>query len=283
MKLYLKHFDIEQIAASGQCFRMKKQETGGYLVIAGNRAVKVEQLEKDLVLLNCSDEEFEEFWRQYFDCDVDYGAFCDAVPLEDIFLQQAIQFGAGLRILRQDLGEMMVSFIISQNNNIPRIQKSIELLCTNLGDKQILHDGTVYYGFPSQKQLYQASLSELREMGLGYRDQYIYALARADLKLEALKNADWEEAHAMLTTYLGIGPKVANCICLFGLHHLGAFPVDTWIRKTVNKYYQGSFPLERYEGFAGVIQQYMFYYGRSGESDCIVKRYNKNVDNGISL
>lgn len=266
MLLELDCFDIGQIAESGQCFRMKKQEDGSYLVIANDRAIEVHQWDNTKVEFRCSQEAFNGFWRQYFDLDEDYMRFIQAVPSDDQFLQEAIHFGRGLRILRQDLWEMMVSFIISQNNNIPRIQGSIEQLCARFGKERTLDNGKKYYAFPTQEELKQASIADLRNMGLGYRDQYVYALARMPLPIKELQGMGWQEAHKLLTSFLGIGPKVAHCICLFGLHHMEAFPVDTWIRKTIAAHYNGVFPLERYDGFAGVIQQYMFYYGRSGNA-----------------
>lgn len=256
-------FDITQIAESGQCFRMHEQSDGAYLVIANDRAIKVKQLDKRNVEFSCSQAELAEFWWEYFDLDTDYKGFIHAAPKEDLFLQEAVAFGYGLRILKQDLWEMIVTFMISQNNNIPRIRSSIEQLCACYGKEKNMKDGTQYHAFPTQEELKQVSLSELRAMGLGYRDQYVYEIARTEIPFEELQSADWTKAHNILTSFLGIGPKVANCICLFGLHHLEAFPVDTWIRKVVRENYNGVFPLERYEGFAGVIQQYMFYYGRA--------------------
>ena len=125
--------------------------------------------------------------------------------------------------------------------------------------------GEPYYTFPTKAQLAAADLPALRAIGLGYRDQYIFAIAHSDFDAEAVCRLPLEQAHDALLALPGVGPKVAACVQLFGLHDLAAFPVDTWIRKMVVQHYGGSFPLARYEGFAGVMQQYIFFYGRSAQ------------------
>lgn len=221
---------LEQIADSGQCFRMQAQEEGWWRVCARDKCVYVRQ-DGDTLSFDCPEDEWEAVWRPYFDWDTDYRAFLAAVPPEDAFLSAAAAYGSGLRILRQDLWETLVTFVISQNNNIPRIRASVEALCRGWGEKRLDSRGEAYYTFPGKA-----------------------ALARAG-------------AHAALLALPGVGRKVAHCVQLFGLHDLSAFPVDTWIRKLCDKHYAGAFPVERYPGFAGVIQQYIFFYGRSKEQE----------------
>lgn len=259
------YFDLAQIAASGQCFRMNPAAGGGWVLIAGGRYLSARQ-EGERVFFSCGEEELEGFWRQYFDLDTDYGAFLGAVDPADAFLCAAANFGSGMRILRQDLWETTVTFLISQNNNIPRIKAAVERLCTGWGEKRCAPDGTVYYAFPTKQALAAAELDELRAAGLGYRDKYIQQAARGDIDFAALAALSPARAQETLTALNGVGNKVASCIRLFGLHDLAVFPVDTWIRKLCEQHYGGKFPLERYEGFAGVIQQYIFYYGRLGGS-----------------
>lgn len=256
--------DLGQIAASGQCFRMEARADGWWRVCAGDRCVRVRQ-EGGTLALDTGADEFEAYWRAYFDWDTDYAAMCAAVPEEDGFLRAAVAYGGGLRILRQELWETLVTFVISQNNNIPRIRGAVEALCKNWGERRTDSAGEPYYTFPTKAQLAEAGLPALRAAGLGYRDKYIYAIAHSDFDPAAVSALPVEEAHAALTALPGVGPKVAACVRLFGLHDLAAFPVDTWIRKMVARHYGGSFPLEQYEGFAGVMQQYIFFYGRSAE------------------
>ncbi|MGN1007755.1 MAG: DNA-3-methyladenine glycosylase family protein [Butyricicoccus sp.] len=256
--------DLGQIAASGQCFRMEAREDGWWRVLAGEHCVRVRQ-EGDTLTFDADAADFEGFWRAYFDWDTDYAAMLAAVPAEDDFLTAAARYGGGLRILRQDLWETLITFVISQNNNIPRIRNAVEALCRNWGERRTDRAGEPYHAFPAKAALAEATLPELRAIGLGYRDKYIHAIAHSDFDPASVLALPPAEAHAALTALPGVGPKVAACVQLFGLHDLAAFPVDTWIKKMVARHYGGRFPLERYEGFAGVIQQYIFFYGRSME------------------
>ena len=159
---------------------------------------------------------------------------------------------------------MIITFLISQNNNVSRIRNSVEILCSQLGERRSLAGGAVYYAFPQPEAVLEAGMKRLGSMGLGYRDKYIMkmaeSVAKGDLNLDALRSAGYEEAHQMLTAQYGIGKKVADCVCLFGLHHVDAFPVDTHIKKILYRFYPDGFPYENYRGVLGIIQQYMFYY-----------------------
>lgn len=262
LKKQLAPCDLGQIAASGQCFRMEAREDGWWRILAGERCVRVRQ-EGDTLTLDADGQEFAGYWRAYFDWDTDYAAICAAVPEEDLFLKEAVRYGGGLRILRQELWETLITFVISQNNNIPRIRSAVETLCREWGEKRADRAGEPYYTFPTKEQLARASLPALRAAGLGYRDKYIHAIAHSGFDAVAVQALPPDQAQAALTALPGVGPKVASCVRLFGLHDLAAFPVDTWIKKMCARHYGGRFPVERYEGVAGVIQQYIFFYGRS--------------------
>ena len=277
----IKNMDLGQLAKSGQCFRMRpaaETECGGiWACAAGEKYVEIMQ-EKSRFLFSCEEAEFEGIWRSYFDMDTDYEAVKRSVDPEDEYLQAAMAFGGGVRILRQDLWEMIVTFLISQNNNISRIRNSVDALCEKFGTRKtgtglVLdpNEGVksverTYNAFPEAGAVAAGGPEGLGGLGLGYRDKYIWAMA---LKcsgpdgaawLDDLRAADYHTAHGMLTAEFGIGRKVADCVCLFGLHHVEAFPVDTHVKQIVNAYYPGGFPLERYRGYAGILQQYMFYY-----------------------
>lgn len=259
---------MRQISESGQCFRMNQIGENRYALVAFGRYLEVEQV-NDEFLFACTQEEYDGIWREYFDLDNDYGQYRNTVSDQDAYLSAATAFGSGIRILHQDVWEMLISFIISQQNNIKRIRKCIETLCERYGEKMYaIIDGeagnAAYYAFPDAQTLAHVSEEELRECNLGYRSRYIVSTAnsvrRGDVDLEAVKKMGYKQAREELLKLCGVGEKVADCICLFGLHHMDAFPVDTHIRKAIDKHYPTGFPFEKYAGYAGVIQQYIFYY-----------------------
>ena len=256
-------FDLDQIARSGQCFRFRPLGERHYALVAGGRYLEVSQQEQT-VRFDCPEEEFEAVWRPYFDLDADYGRYKSAVAKRDKYLQSAVAAGGGLRILRQELWETIVCFIISQQNNIARITKCVENLCLLFGETCYNKSKQVYNAFPSAERLAACTADELAPIRLGYRAKYIVAAARqvasGEIDLDAVRRMDYAHAKAELMRLSGVGVKVAECICLFALHHIDAFPIDTHIRQMLDAHYPKGFPLRRYRGFAGVMQQYTFYY-----------------------
>ena len=267
----INNFDLKEICISGQCFRMHEDD-GAFTVIAGDRYLKVSQ-DGENVTFFCDREEFEGFWKEYFDLDTDYEAILAAVDPEDSYLMRAADTACGVRILRQGLWEMIVTFLISQQNNIPRITKCVENICRAYGRKCRAADGTEYYAFPEPEALASLEEDALMACNLGYRSKYVVRCARkiagGSFDLEALKTMDYEEAKAYLLTLFGVGEKVANCICLFALHHVDAFPIDTHIRQVLDAHYADGFPFDRYRGFAGIIQQYIFYFELHGDREIV--------------
>lgn len=269
-RIEIDDMDIEQIARSGQCFRMGKQaeEPGVWTVAAAEEYVEIMK-EGNAFLFSCEEETFRKKWAGYFDLKTDYSVYKKSIDAGDSYLSDAAKYGWGVRILNQDLWEMIVTFLISQNNNIARITGSIDKLCQTLGEERKgagFEKERIYYAFPKPEAIVRAGTEDLSRLGLGYRDKYVLEAAvkcsGTDGKawLESLRKADYETAHRMLMGQYGIGRKVADCICLFGLHHVGAFPIDTHVRQILESYYPQGFPLERYKGYAGILQQYMFYY-----------------------
>lgn len=256
------YFDIGQICNSGQCFRMEKRQGNRYSVIASGKYLEVEQKGKECVFF-CKEEEFESFWKQYFDLEQDYGAYIQRVDPSDEYLVYAAKQGSGIRILKQDLWEMTVSFLISQQNHIQRIRRCIYNICERFGEERENFRKEKYYIFPEPEALACASEEDLRECNLGYRSKYVLrtaqSIANGEIKLAEIRGMEYEDAKKELLRLYGVGVKVADCICLFGLHKLEAFPVDTHIRQAVEKHYSGKFPKERYKGMEGVMQQYVFY------------------------
>lgn len=260
------NFSIRQICESGQCFRLCRMEgTSGekYGLTALGRYLEIEQKQNE-VFFHCTQEEFEELWRDYFDLEEDYGKIINMIDSKDSYLLKAAAYGSGMRILRQDLWEMIVSFIISQQNNIKRIRKCIELLCQKYGEEKRTENGRSYHLFPAPDVLAKAAIEDLSACNLGYRGKYIQKTARSvvsgEIDLDAVKQMDYDAAMEELCRLSGVGTKVANCICLFALHKTEAFPVDTHIQKVLKEQYPSGFPFERYAGYAGTLQQYIFYY-----------------------
>lgn len=259
----IRDFDIHKICNSGQCFRMHPVDGNRYRLVAYGEYLEITQ-EGNNVSFSCTEEEFASRWREYFDLDTDYGAIVESVDEADAYLNAAVQCGAGMRILRQELWEVIISFIISQQNNIPRIRKCVEALCLHFGEKRTTPEGIEYHTFPTPEALAGCSQEELGSCGLGYRAKYIRntacMIADGRVSLEMIGQMDYEAARAELMKLCGVGIKVAECICLFALHHVDAFPVDTHIKDMLENHYPDGFPFDRYQGFAGILQQYAFYY-----------------------
>lgn len=261
--LEIKNFNLEQICNSGQCFRMYKLNVDCYEVIAGSHYLKLEQTGSTCTF-HCSQEEYQEFWFSYFDLNRAYGAYIESIDPADEYLKMAAAYGSGIRILKQDPWEMIVTFLISQQNNITRIRRCINNICSRYGKKLTRDDGEIYYAFPTSQVLADATDEDLKECNLGYRSKYVIRTAQSinsgEVNLKAVKGMEYEAAKAELMKLYGIGGKVADCICLYGLQQLQAFPVDTHIKQALAKYYPEGFPMERYQGYEGVLQQYIFYY-----------------------
>lgn len=269
MRIHNQNFNIKQIADSGQCFRMKQIDKDRYGLIAYGKYLELSQISSDIVELSCSEDEFYEIWEDYFDLKYDYGKIVEQLSNgEDQFLREAAIYGKGIRILKQEPFEAMISFIISQNKNIPAIKNCIEGICNQFGTKKISVDckELSYVTFPSADVLAKADKDILRSLKTGYRDEYILqaskAIVKGNLNLENLKYVSYQDAVCELKKIHGIGEKVANCIALYGLHHIEGFPIDVWILRVLKEIYNNQFLFDQFKGFAGIVQQYMFYYMR---------------------
>lgn len=261
-------FDLEQIMESGQCFRIyriKKEASGSelYRATAADQTVLIRE-EGGNVTFYCSESEYHTFWCHYFDLNADYRKYEQAIDPSDEYLKSAFLYGSGIRILNQDPWEMLITFIISQRKNIPAIRQAVEALSRECG--KCINKENEIYAFPMPEELASLSLSRLQELSLGYRAKYIYDTAKkvasGEINLRNWENLNDSDLHKALLSCYGVGEKVANCVALFGYHRIGAFPVDVWIDRIQKEHYNGHFPVEKYEGFAGVMQQYLFYYER---------------------
>ena len=261
-------FDLVRIFECGQCFRWTQDESGVYTGVAMGRVVRVRtesQGGQQRIFISGTVNDFEKIWRDYFDIDRDYAKIRKQLALDD-FMQKATEFGAGIRILRQDKWEALCSFIISQNNNIPRIRGIVEALCAEFGD-EIEFEGHIYHTFPSAEKLATLSADKLAKIRCGYRAEYIIRAAKdvvsGKVNLETLAELSPHDARKELKKLHGVGDKVADCAVLFGLNILDAFPVDVWMERAITRHYGSDFDPKIFSPYAGIAQQYIFYYMRS--------------------
>lgn len=273
-------FNLTHIFECGQCFRWNKEDDGSYTGVIKDAVINVKKKDNQIEFTGKAiNENFENIIRKYFDLNTNYLEYKDKLSKIDNYLKESIDFGEGIRILKQDLWECIISFIISANNNIPRIKKIIEKLSLNYGEK-IEFNGKDYYSFPTPESLSRASVEDLRNLGLGFRDKRIYNTTKMILekKVNLEEIANMENTSKMRDELLkldGVGPKVADCILLFALKRVDVFPIDVWVRRVMNELYIHNeneekvnkkelqkLAEEKFLGLSGIAQQYLFYWKR---------------------
>ena len=272
-------FNTKHIFECGQCFRWNIQEDGSYTGVFKNNVLNVKQEGNTITFTGICEENIQDVCEEYFDLKTDYKQIKEKLSKIDEYLKNSITYGEGIRILNQELWETIISFIISANNNIPRIKGIIERMSTQYGNK-IIFKNKEYYTFPSIEQLSKASVEDLKKLGLGFRDKRIYETTKIfnekKMTLEELKNENnTEKLRQKLLLLPGVGPKVADCIMLFALHKYDVFPVDVWVRRVMNELYIKNedetkvsnkeiqkIAKEKYDVLAGLAQQYLFYWKR---------------------
>lgn len=272
-------FEPIHIFDCGQCFRWNREEDGSYTGVFKNNVLNVKKEENNVIFQGICEGNIEETITDYFDLNTDYEKIKEELSNIDEYLKTSIEYGKGIRILNQDLWETIISFIISANNNIPRIKGIIDRISKKYGNK-IVYQRKEYYTFPDMKALGQASVEDLRALGLGFRDKRIYETTRMflnkEITLEELENEQNVEAlREKLLTLSGVGGKVADCIMLFSLKKFSVFPIDVWVRRVMNELYIKeedenkvsktliqNLAKEKYQDLAGLAQQYLFYWKR---------------------
>lgn len=249
----------------GQCFRFEPTDHNSFEGVAFGEYIEMSQPEEGKILLHGVSAENAEKWRRFLAIDTDWNNIKLDVASRSDVLKDAAELAGGIRILKQDEFEALISFVISQCNNIPRIKGLISALSRNYGTAIELTDGRTVYTFPDARTLASLPLSELRALKLGYRAEYILNAASATLDglIDAVKaEADTRCASKLLTSVGGIGEKVAACTLLFGFGRLDAFPKDVWIKRAMEKYFPGCKDTSVFGPYAGVAQQYLFYRER---------------------
>lgn len=266
MEIKINDFIPRHTFECGQCFRWEEQPDESYIGVANSQVIRISQSSDGFLLEGCSKKDFEDFWRHYLDLDRDYAHIKASVNVNDT-MNKAIKFGNGIRILRQDFFETLISFIISQRSSIPKIKSCVDKLC-RLAGKEILFEGKSYYSFPDAAAVAALSEDELRALGVGYRAPYILRAAQevasGNISGEELRQLSTASARERLLKLYGVGDKVCDCVLLFSLGKYDLFPSDVWIKRvmaeqfnTDNAKASGESLFENYSGFA---QQYLFYW-----------------------
>ena len=272
-------FDLKHIFECGQCFRWNKENDGSYTGVFQENVLNVKQEKDKIVFRGICKENIKKVVEEYFNLNTNYDEIKEKLKKQDKYLAESIKYGSGIRILKQDLWETIISFIISANNNIPRIKGIVERLSKKYG-REIIYNKKSYYTFPTVEELSVASVEDLRKLGLGFRDKRIYETTEKiklkEIDLEEIANIqDTDIVREKLKTLPGVGPKVADCILLFALNRFEVFPVDVWVRRVMNELYIKKedesklknkeieeFARKKYKNLAGIAQQYLFYWKR---------------------
>lgn len=275
ISFYNDNFDPEHIFECGQAFRWTKEDDGSYTNVAFSRVINVSKEGNKIIIKNTNEEDFKNIWFDYFDLGTDYKKIMGQIP-KTKEMEEAMDFGYGIRILNQDIFETIISFIISANNRIPMIKSSIKKIAENYGDLIGSYRGIDYYSFPTRDKLAQASPRDLREIcRVGFRDERIVEssklLTDPSFKNDLLKAMDTKDLRSKLMSLPGVGPKVGDCILLFAFSRSQVFPVDVWIQRVMEDLYikepvsknkVDSYARSIFGKNAGYAQQYLFYYGR---------------------
>ena len=276
----LDSFELKDIFDCGQCFRWNEQEDGSYIGVFKGNVLNVKKEGNKVTFKGICNGDIKEVVEDYFDLNRDYEIIKETLSKIDDNMKKSVEYGKGIRILNQDLWETIISFIISANNNIPRIKGIIERLSKNYG-KEIDYNGEKYYTFPTAQELKDVSVEKYRELGLGFRDIRLYETTKmilnGEVDLDELRNnPNTMEVRDKLLTLSGVGPKVADCILLFSdLKRFEVFPIDVWVRRVMNDLYIKNkdenkvskkqiekIAKEKFGDLAGLAQQYLFYWRR---------------------
>ena len=276
----LDSFELKDIFDCGQCFRWNEQEDGSYTGVFKGNVLNVKKEGNKVTFKGICNGDIKEVVEDYFDLNRDYKKIKEYLSKIDDNMKKSVEYGKGIRILNQDLWETIISFIISANNNIPRIKGIIERLSKNYGE-EIEYNGEKYYTFPTAEELKDVSVKKYRELGLGFRDIRLYETTKmilnGEVDLDNLRNnLNTMEVRNKLLTLSGVGPKVADCILLFSdLKRFEVFPIDVWVRRVMNDLYIKNedetkvnkkqiekIAKEKFGNLAGLAQQYLFYWRR---------------------
>ncbi len=267
--------NLKDTITCGQCFRFFEEEDNSFTIILSDRVINIKQVDNELIIISNNEDNLENVIKEYFDLNTNYDEINKYLLSLDDKLKEAITDSKGFKILRQDPFEMLISYIISQNNNVKRIMKSVDKLALKYGEKSEFNN-KIYYLFPKYEKLKDISIDDLKDIGVGFRDSYIInaldLIKNNTINLDKINDMSTDEALSYLELIKGVGPKVASCILLFSYHKYDVFPVDTWVTKAMLVLYPNiesnqnkiiEFAKEKYGIYSGVALQYMYHYMRN--------------------
>ncbi|NEU05847.1 DNA glycosylase [Clostridium senegalense] len=272
----VENFELKDIFDCGQCFRWNKTKDNTYIGVAYNKVIEIEKEGNNVIIHNSNLKDFNEIWCEYFDLKRNYSEIKQELK-KDPILATAVAFGEGIRILKQEPFEILISFIVSANNRIPMIKRAINNISKEYGN-ELEYKGEKYYSFPEVDRLIEVSQEDIEKMGVGFRAKYIVdsidKVYNNVYNLEEIKSMDDDGCHEGLKQFNGVGPKVADCIMLFSMQKYSSFPVDVWVKRAMQHFYVAPdvslpkirmFARDKFGNLAGFAQQYLFFYARENK------------------
>ena len=269
MKLKVNNFNLKDTITCGQIFRYEEGLDNSYTVILSDRVINIYQKDDYIYIDSNKLDNLEEVVINYFDLNYDYKSINNMLITNNPELKDIINYSNGLKMINEPKEEVIISYILSQNNRVPQIKKSLDNIAKEYGE-EIIFNSKKYYLFPSLKKMKQASIEDFRRLKCGFRDKYLYDFIHSDFDIDKLETMSSKDALDLLMSMKGIGEKVASCILLFGYHRFDVYPIDTWVKKYMKDEYNidtvkdiREFSKSRYKEYSGLVIQYMFNYKRN--------------------
>ena len=277
--LKIEYFNLKYTLECGQCFRWRKIEENEYIGVIKDRVLKIKQIENKIYVRSNNMDNIEKIIKEYFDLNTDYEFIEKRISKIDENVNKAVKNTSGIRILNQDFFETLISYIISANNNIPRISRSVNLISEKYG-KKIVFENEEYFLFPTAEELKQVTEDEFKKCGVGFRARYlkhaVEDVLNGKIDIKNIDNITTEALKKKLLTIMGVGPKVADCILLFSCKRSEVFPIDVWVERVMaNLYFKEygramnkkeilEYADKHFKKDAGIVQQHLFYNVREG-------------------
>jgi len=269
MKLKVNNFNLKDTVTCGQIFRYEEELDNSYTVILTDRVINIKQDNDYIYFTSNKEDNLKEVIINYFDLEYDYDSINNMLLKNNPELKDIISYSKGLKMINEPKLEVIISYILSQNNRVPQIKKALDNISKEVGEK-VIFNNKEYYLFPSLDNLKKLSIEDFRYLKCGFRDKYLYEFIHSNFDINKISNLSSKEALDLLISMKGIGEKVASCILLFGYHRFDVFPIDTWVKKYMKDEYNidtvkdiRKFCLERYKEYSGLVIQYMFNYKRN--------------------
>lgn len=269
MKLKVNNFDLKSTITCGQIFRYEEELDNSYTVILSDRVINIYQKDDYIYFTSNKEDKLKEVIIRYFDLDFDYESINKELISNNPELTDIINYSKGLKMINEPKLEVIISYILSQNNRVPQIKKTLDNISKEAGEK-VIFNKKEYYLFPSLDNLKKLSVDDFRRLKCGFRDKYLYDFIHSDFDIDKLETMSSKDALDTLISMKGIGEKVASCILLFGFHRFDVFPIDTWVKKYMKDEYNidtvkeiREFSKSKYKEYSGLVIQYMFNYKRN--------------------